>query len=363
MGIGMGIGMGMRRRGWQVGIGRRWALQALAACALLALVAGCTPAQTKPAPTSGPPTVDKVLSRPPQLAAYHIFVTDLLTGDVAELGVRTWHVARSVHGLGLSSDGSMLYVSDIAGGRIDAYALAAGNLSGGHSAPVGNQPVHMVNTPDGRLIFVTNFEGQSISVVDAASWTLKTTIDVAPRPHSIVLSPDGRYAYAACYGGAAVAVIDTASARLAATIALPAHAEPYGLAISHDGRYLYTGDALTGRLYVMDAVKRRVVGSVVVGLRPALIALSPSGKTLYVANGGSRNVSVVDLGGDPARPAVKTALGVQGYPHGLAVTPDGRYVVVANTYGNTISVIDAGNNTVIATLPGERYPNDVLITR
>jgi YVTN family beta-propeller protein len=352
----------MRRSGWRVGSLRDRLAQILACCALLALVAGCTTVQQSQKP-SGPPTLNKVLERPQQLAAYHIFVTDLLTGDVSELGVRTWHVAQSVHGLGLSSDGGTLYVSDIAGGKIDAYALDGDNLGAGHSASVGNQPVHMVNTLDGRLIFVTNFEGQSISVVDAKTWTLKTTIDVPMRPHSILLSPDGRYAYAACYGGAAIAVIDTTTLRLAATIPLPAHAEPYGLAMTQDGRYLYTGDALTSRLYVVDAAKRKLVNSSEVGLRPALIARAPDGKTIYVANGGSRDVSVVDIGGEPTHPVVKASVGVQGYPHGVAVTPDGRYVVVANTYGNTLSAIDAATNTVIATIPGERYPNDVLITQ
>ncbi len=354
----------MRRNGWRgIGIsGWHWRARALVLCALLALVAGCSLAQSGPPAPSGPPTVGNVLERPPRMAAYHIFVTDLLTGDVSELGVRTWHISRSVHGLGLSDDGKTLYVSDIAGGKLDTYALDGDTLGAGHSTQVGNQPVHMVNTLDGRLIFVTNFEGQSVSVVDTQTWTVKTSIQVPARPHSILLSPDGRYAYAACYGGAAIAVIDTAAMRLVATIPLPAHAEPYGLAMTEDGHYLYTGDALTSRLYVVDAVKRRVAGTINVGLRPALIARAPGGKTIYVANGGSRSVTAVDIA-NPTHPVVKANIGVQGYPHGVAVTPDGRYVVVANTYGNTLSAIDAATNTVIATIPGEKYPNDVLITQ
>ncbi|HEV8192228.1 MAG TPA: hypothetical protein VGP82_12220, partial [Ktedonobacterales bacterium] len=149
----------MGRNGWRGRNVQHWLAQILTLCALLALVAGCGTAKNSQTPSSGPPTVHKVLERPSQLAAYHIFVTDLLTGDVSELGVRTWHIAQSVHGLGLSSDGGTLYVSDVAGGEIDAYALNGDNLGTGHSTPVGNQPVHMVSTLDGRLTFVTNFEG------------------------------------------------------------------------------------------------------------------------------------------------------------------------------------------------------------
>ena len=36
--------------------------------------------------------------------------------------------------------------------------------------------------------------------------------------------------------------------------------------------------------------------------------------------------------------------------------------MVANTLGKDLSVIDTASLKVIATIPGESYPNDVLIT-
>lgn len=334
-------------------------MAALALLLLPLLAAGCAGA-------SGAPTASAVnlpvIERPAQLAPYHVFITDLRTGDVSELGERTYHVSESVHGLGLSADGHSLFVSDIAGNRLVVFSLANGLLSGQHAAPVGEQPVHMVGTLDGRTVYVSNFGGQTISVVDTATWTQRASIVVPPYPHSIVLSPDGRWVYAACYGGHAIAVIDAASATLAGTIALPVNTDPYGLAISRDGRYLYTTDNLTGRLFVLDAGTRSVLTTLPVGLRPALIARSPDGTRLYVANGGSATVSVFDLS-DPAHPvALGAPIRVDGYPHGIAVTPDGRYVVVANTIGQNLSVIDTRSDTVVANIPAEKYPNDVLIT-
>jgi YVTN family beta-propeller protein len=280
------------------------------------------------------------------------------------LGATTTHVARSVHGLGLSPDGRWLYVSDVAGNHLIAYALKNGALGESHTVPVGAQPVHMVETLDGRRIFVTNFAGKSVSVVNTATWTLEKTIDTPNAPHSIVLSPDGRWAYAGCYGAASIAVIDTASATLAGTISLPVGAQPYGLALSKDGRTLYASDNSTGRLFVIDVASAptgNVTGSAEVGLRPALIARSPDAATLYISSGASHSVTVVSLTPDPAHPTVRATIPVSGYPHGLAVTPDGKYVVVANTTGKTLSVIETSSNTVVATVQGEQYPNDVLI--
>ena len=319
-------------------------------------------AKRRPTPTATPTPPDLIL--PPVLQGQHVFVTDLVTGDLAELGGATTHVARSVHGLGLSPDGHWLYVSDVAGNRLIAYALKDGALGESHAVPVGAQPVHMAETLDGRRVFVTNFAGKSVSVVNTATWTLEKTIATPNAPHSIVLSPDGRWAYAGCYGAASVVVIDTASATLAGTIALPVGAQPYGLALSKDGHTLYASDNSTGRLFVIDVASApvgKVTGSVEVGLRPALIARSPDANTLYISSGASHSVTVVSLAPDPAHPTVRATIPVSGYPHGLAVTPDGKYVVVANTTGKTLSVIETSSNTVVATIQGEQYPNDALI--
>jgi YVTN family beta-propeller protein len=216
---------------------------------------------------------------------------------------------------------------------------------------------------NGKVIFVTNFGQDSISVIDAVSWKLIKTITVCAQPHGIVLSPDGRYVYASCYGGHAVAVIDVANQALITLIPTPSLSAPYGIATSADGRYVYASDDYTGRLMVIDATTNTYLRSVEVGAHPMLIVRSPDGKRLYVANNGSRGVSVLDTGSDPADPRVLVSnVPVAGYPHGLAVTADGHYVVVANTYGDTLSVIDTSTNVDIGTIHAQKFPNDVLIT-
>jgi YVTN family beta-propeller protein len=312
-----------------------------------------------------------VLALPPALAEklskYHIYVSDLETGDVAELGVVTRHVSESVHGLGLSPNGDTLYVTDIQHDELDAFSLsgpqnfASSGLGPAHKAHTGVLPVHMVS--NGQVIFVTNFGQNSISVIAPATWTLSKTIEVCAQPHGIVMSPDGRYVYASCNGGHAVAVINVARQALVTTIPMPALSAPYGIAISADGRYVYASDYFTGRLMVIDATTNTYLRSVEVGAHPMLIVRSPDGKRLYVANNGSRGVSVLDIGTDPADPRVLVSnVPVAGYPHGLAVTADGHYLVVANTYGDTLSVIDTSTNIDIGTIRAEKYPNDVLIT-
>jgi YVTN family beta-propeller protein len=294
------------------------------------------------------------------LGAYHIFVSDLLSGDVYSLGTQTIHTARSAHGLGLSPDGLSLYVTDSVGDQLLVFHLSGGHLSDEHAVHVGAQPVHMVASPDGRYIFVTNFSGASVSVVDTHTWSVTGAIQTPAAPHSIVLSPNGRYAYVACYLGAAVAIIDIAQQKLIGKIALPPLARPYGLGVSRDGHYLYASDNFSGRLYTLDALTHRALTSTQVGLRPALIARSPDGTRLYVANGGTHSLSTLDIATNPAAPSVIATTALDGYPHGVSVTPDGRYIAVADTVSGTVALVDALTHQVIATVNGMPYPNDTL---
>lgn len=334
------------------------------AVGLAVALSGCAaaaPWNQAPTATSAP-APPAIIPLPPMLGAYHIFTADLLTGDVASLGAQTLNVARSVHGLGLSTDGRSLYVTDVARNRLLIYHLAGGRLTDERAVPVGAYPVHMVETLDQRWIFVTNFDGASVSVISTQTWRVVTTIPTPRGPHSIVISPDGRMVYVACYLGHAVVALDVATRALVATIPFPQQAQPYGLAISPDGRYLYASDNFAGRLYVAGATTLRLIASVAIGQRPSLIARSPDGRVLYVANGGSRTVSALDIGANPAAPRVTATIPVTGFPHGLCVTPDGRYIIVAGTSGGDLAVIDALTNQMIIRVSGLRFPNDALAT-
>jgi YVTN family beta-propeller protein len=338
----------------------RWGLAWRMLLAGLVLLASLLTACGAPAAAQATLTPPPTLALPAPLAGYHIFVSDLATGDVAELGARTYHAARSVHGLGLAADGRALYVSDVAGNALLAYPVVNGALGQPRRVAVGLVPVHVVQTLDGRSIFVTNFGAATVSVVDTATWRVTATIPVPTNPHGITISPDGHWIYVACVAGGAIAVIDAATAALAGTIALPTGARPYGVALSRDGRYLYAPDSFAAHLFVVDTATRQVINEVPIGLRAALVARSADGATLYVTNGASGTVSVLDLSADPAHPRERATVQVGRFPHGLALTPDGRYLVVANNLSNTLSVIATATDQVVATIPGEKYPNDVI---
>ena len=112
---------------------RRLLGQALLLCLALSACAGTAQGQ---ATSVAPATI----TLPPQLAGYHVFVSDLNAGYVAEVGVHTYPISASVHGLGLSHDGRWLYTGDVADNQLVAYPFNGARLGTPHRVAVADLP-------------------------------------------------------------------------------------------------------------------------------------------------------------------------------------------------------------------------------
>ncbi|MFS1515388.1 YncE family protein [Bacillus sp. SCS-151] len=60
---------------------------------------------------------------------------------------------------------------------------------------VGTAPLNNANTPDGKLVFVTNSGNNSVSVIDTKTHSVIATIQVDLPPGFVVFTPDGKLAY------------------------------------------------------------------------------------------------------------------------------------------------------------------------
>ena len=80
-----------------------------------------------------------------------------------------------------------------------------------------------------------------------------------------------------------------------------------------------------------------------VGTQPVSVAVAPDGKTVYSANSGSGDVSVIDARTNRVVRAIPTGR----FPSGVAATPDGGFLYVTNELSG-VTVINAGNGTVAA---------------
>jgi YVTN family beta-propeller protein len=97
--------------------------------------------------------------------------------------------------------------------------------------------------------------------------------------------------------------------------------------------------------------------TIAVGNTPTFVAISPTGRQAYVANGTAGVLTVLDTAVNRVTATIPITVGPPQY---LAFAPDGRrlYVSVFNDQQtiHAIDVLDAASNTVIATIPQPARP-------
>ncbi|SNQ49543.1 exported hypothetical protein [Frankia canadensis] len=215
-----------------------------------------------------------------------------------------------------------------------------------------SQPSNTYVTPDGRKVYIDNWGGRDIVVVDACTRRIARTIEVGGRVLGS-LDPSGTYLYETFLpsgtveaGPGKVLRIDTRTDRVVATCPTPQ--KPVASVVSPDGRKVYV--ATLGTVMTLDAATGHVLGEPVrIGAIPGWLALSPDGRRLYTANLPT-GVSVLDTATNRLVVNIPTPPG--SAPQYNAVAPDGKtqWEVYA---GGGVGVFSTATNELIQTLPTE----------
>jgi YVTN family beta-propeller protein len=208
-----------------------------------------------------------------------------------------------------SRDGARVYVAiRQAPGVVDVVDTAS--LQRVKSIPIKGEVHNTYVTPDGRFVIAGSIAGKTLTVIDQRTeepvWTLD--FDLGVRPMAFEQNPDGstRRIFVQLTELNGFAVVDFATRKEVRRVTLPAIAAgkktvheggnaSHGLAVTADNRMLVVDSRLNSAVYVYALPDLTLVGSVDVGVAPDWVTLTPDGRTAYVANAGSNNVSVIDL--------------------------------------------------------------------
>ena len=160
----------------------------------------------------------------------------------------------------------------------------------------------------------------------------------APFPYACLLDEKRDRLYVSLWAQACVAVVDLQSFQVVARWAAQEH--PNEMALTKSGRFLFVANANRNTVTVLDTATGRAAETLEASLSPAALpgstpnslALSPDNTKLFVANACNNNIAVFDV----AAIGHSRSLGfipVGWYPTSVRVTPDGRRLLVANGRG------------------------------
>jgi YVTN family beta-propeller protein len=280
-----------------------------------------------------------------------VSVIDTAAGKV----VATVPVAAGPHGMVVSPDGKMVYVSGDGGSTVNVIDTASGRVA--DTIEVGKTPHGLAMKSDGRLLLVAVYGEDRIALVDTSTRAVVGTVPV-PKPHTIAIRPDDKVAYVASQepGRFALAVVDLSTRAVVRT--LPLDKPPRDLEFSYDGKSLYFTLAGVNAFQVLDPASDKVVAEI------------PTGASPHIAGyyrGSTVGVGVVQGPGElllfnPATNTAVRSVAVGKQPHWVATTGDGKTAYVTNEGSNDVTVVDlaTGRTTTIAV---GNAPRKVVVQR
>ena len=148
---------------------------------------------------------------------------------------------------------------------------------------------------------------------------------------------------------------------------------PDAIAISPDGKTAYVADYSSNSVVPVNLRTDRAGAPIPAGLGPADIAISPDGKTAYVTDDGSsttlgHTVTPIDLATGRAEKAIVVGPG----PQGIAISPDGRTAWVADAgaivagqrgpAGHTVTPIDLATGRAEKAIDVGNGPTGIAIS-
>jgi YVTN family beta-propeller protein len=229
----------------------------------------------------------------------------------------------------------------------------------GRSADVGAFPLGMTLAPDGErvVLLLSGWREQGVQVVDRASGKVLQTLLQPAAFLGLQFSPDGQTLYASGGNQDVVYRYRYAQGRLALTDSLvlaakaagkPGTRYPAGLALSPDGRTLYVAENLGDSLAVVDVASGRVTARFPTERYPYGVAVAPDG-TVYVSAWGGRSVHVFapSAGGGLAE---RARLAVARHPSALLLNRDGSRLFVASGSTDRVVVVDTRSGRVVTQL-------------
>ncbi len=266
-------------------------------------------------------------------------------------------VKKSWLGLAVSPDGKRVYLAGAGGRIVLVYRLEGDRFVAEDPLPLrkADEPAKLDATPsglavsaDGKSLWAARILLNDLVRIDLASRTVVAAVPVGVHPYRPVLSPDGALLAVSNWGAASVSLVDAASGAVRATVTTADH--PSDLAFSRDGRTLFVAESNRNLVAAVDVAARKVVRQISVALgpdgpgspsadavldgsTPNALALTPDGRTLYVADADDDAVAVVDVGGDLHAARTRGFIPSGWYPDALALSSDGKTLWVANAKG------------------------------
>jgi YVTN family beta-propeller protein len=266
------------------------------------------------------------------------------------------------HGVAVAPDGTRIYISDEAQSALDV--VDAETLKVIKRIPLSGHPNNIAVSPDGRRVYVGIIQAPGgVDVIDTVSLQDVKTLPTKGSIHNPYVTPDGKYVVAGSIAGKTVNVIDTQTDQTAWTLQMDLGVRPMAFFKNPDGstKWIFVQLSNFNGFAVVDFATHKEIKriqnpdlapgkkTVPQGADPSHgMAVTPDGKMLVVCSRLNNELYTYSL------PDLKSLGGAELGGKGAAwvtLTLDGKTAYVANAVTNDVSAVDVKSLKEIARIP------------
>ncbi len=221
--------------------------------------------------------------------------------------------------LSIHESSNRLVVSNEGASQASVLNLASGEVLA--TLSTGLEPDGVTQTTDGSKIFVASENAGLIHVFDGTSYELVKNLITNLRPRRLAVRNDELWVSSEM--GSRVEIFSTTSLEKTDEIVFAPRGfrseqlTPVDILFDHDQSTGFVALGSANHVAMVDAIERKIIKYILVGKRPWGLALSPDGKRLFVLNGLSDDVTIIDVAAK--RPVRTSRTGL--VPHSVEILP------------------------------------------
>jgi len=165
--------------------------------------------------------------------------------------------------------------------------------------PTGHEPDGVILTNDGSKIFIASENAGIVHVFDGATYAPITRLITNLRPRRLAVRDSELWVSSEM--GSRVEIFDTTSlAKIDEIVFAPRgfrseQLTPVDILFDHAGNTAFVALGSANHVVIVDAISREIEKYILVGRRPWGLGLTPDGNRLFVLNGLSDDVTIIDL--------------------------------------------------------------------
>lgn len=264
--------------------------------------------------------------------------------------------------LGLAVDGERVFVGGGSTGAVHEFTLRGERLEITASHPANAQPVKpgesfigdLMLSADRKTLYAADIQKNEIALLDPSSGKLLGRWKSVRMPYKLLQDPNRPELLVTSWSDGEVARHQTSGGTIIQKLAVGAHTtdmiwqgQRLFVAAAHTNFVFALSRSRDGALRVDQRISVALTPRQPVGMTPGGLALSPDGRSLFVACSDANAVAVIDVTGKSS--SVKGFVPTGWYPTATAILPDASLLVL--------------NGKGLRSFPNPRGPYDTLDRR